>query len=461
MSTAGVFSRDARVAVIGAGPSGIAAAKSLLDEGYGNLVIFDRGKEVGGNWVFDADSGHSSVFETTHIISSKKFSEYDDFPMPDDYPDYPSHWQLAQYFQNYARHFGLYPFIEFETMVERCDKRPDGTWEIETSAAGERTRRQFDVLVVANGHHWKPRWPDYPGKFTGELLHSHDFKRAEPFRDKRVLVIGGGNSACDVAVETSRISKATDISWRRGYWVVPKFLFGRPSDALHNAASDRLRVIPARVRLKGLERLLRLMNGPNSSYGLPDPDHDLGATHPTLNSELLYFLRHGEIKARPDIARWDGTTVTFKDGARAEYDTIIACTGFQIAHPFFERDFLDYSSGPVPLYLKMIPENHDNLYFMGLFQPLGCIWPSAALQAKIMTRRMTGAWRPPTQLGESIRHEMANPDVHQLDTPRHTITVDAPVFRRKLLAELPDGFVSRSQSAVARRRAESALEAAV
>ncbi len=437
MGKDGVFSTDARVCVIGAGPSGIAAAKALLDGGFRELVVFDRGNEVGGNWVFDADSGHSSVFETTHIISSKQFSEYDDFPMPEAYPDYPSHWQLAEYFQSYARHFGLYPFIEFQTTVERCAKRPDGTWEVTIIRDSQRETRLFDVLVVANGHHWKPRWPSYPGELEAELIHSHDFKRAEPFRDRRVLVIGGGNSACDVAVETSRVSTYTHISWRRGYWVVPKFMFGQPTDVIHNATATWAGLIPPGVRLRTMERLLRVLQGSNSRYGLPEPDHHLGESHPTLNSELLYFLRHGEIQARPDIRRWDGRTVTFADGRQDEYDVVIACTGFEIAHPFFDRDFLDYSTGPVPLYLKMIPEQHDSLYFVGLFQPLGCIWPSSALQAEIMVRRMRGAWRPPADLRAAIRNEIDHPDVRQLETPRHTITVDAPLFRQRLLRELP------------------------
>ena len=169
----------------------------------------------------------------------------------------------------------------------------------------------------------------------------------------------------------------------------------------------------------------------------------------------VYFIRHGEIRPRPDVARWEGRRVHFTDGRSAEYDAVIACTGFEIAHPFFDPELIDYSEGPVPLYLKMIPEQHDDLYFIGLFQPLGCIWPSSALQAKIMARRMAGAWSPPRDLGAAIRHEMANPDVEQLDTPRHTITVDAPLFRQRLLAELPADFVSRAP-VPATRHAEAA-----
>jgi hypothetical protein len=434
----GVRSRDARVCVIGAGPSGIAAAKALLDEGFRRVVVLDRGKDVGGNWVFDAASGHSSVFETTHIISSKRYSQYDDYPMPEHYPDYPSHRLLADYFQSYARHFGLYSHIRFETTVERCEPLPGGGWRVTSVQDGARTSDDVDVLVVANGHHWKPRWPTYPGKLSCEYLHSHDFKRATPFANRRVLVIGGGNSACDCAVETARVSTRTEISWRRGYWIVPKLMFGVPGDHLHNELMERTArlSLPAAARLRILEKALEWMQGSNERYGLPKPDHHIGETHPTLNSELLYFIRHGEIGPRPDVARFDGDTVHFVDGASATYDAVIACTGFEIAHPFFDRGLIDFRSGPVPLYMKMIPAAHDDLYFIGLFQPLGCIWPAAALQAKVMARRMTGAWSPPADLRAAIAHEMAHPDVHQLATPRHTITVDAPLFRRRLLAEL-------------------------
>lgn len=439
----GVKSRDARVAVIGAGPSGIAGAKALLDEGYRDVVILDRGSEVGGNWVFDAESGHSSVFETTHIISSKRYSEYDDFPMPESYPDYPGHALLADYFQSYARTFGVDERVRFRTLVERCEPRRDGGWRVTSTTAGETRAEEFDVLVVASGHHWKSRWPQVEGELAAQYLHSHDFKRAEPFRGKRVLVIGGGNSACDVAGETSRIAARVDLSWRRGYWIVPKFLGGVPTDHIHNQTAARLSFLPTAARLKPMETLLRALNGRNRDYGLAEPDHSLGETHPTLNSELLYFIRHGEVHPRRGIRRWDGNTVHFTDGSSGQYDVVIACTGFEIAHPFFDPGVIDYSRGPVPLYLKMIPEEYPDLYFLGLFQPLGCIWPSAALQAKIMARRMRGLWSPPADLRGAIAREMGKPDIRQLDSPRHTITVDAPLFRARLLRELPQDFVRR------------------
>ena len=421
-----------RIAVIGAGPSGITAIKSLREAGFAHVTGFDRNRAVGGNWLFAPEATHSSVFETTHIISSKTLSSYHDYPMPASYPDYPSHAQLAAYFQGYADHFGVTEHIRFGTEVLAAEPLPGDRWALRWQEEGQEHDATFDALVVANGHHWKPRMPAYPGHFTGRILHSHDYKRAAPFAGQRVLVIGGGNSACDVAVETARVSAATDLSWRRGYWIVPKFIFGLPADVV----AERTRWLPRAVRGWLNARLLRVLQGPNARYGLPEPDHPFGATHPTVNSELLYAVRHGHIGARRDIARYEGRTVHFTDGTQAEYDTIIACTGYWIAHPFFRPDVVDFSRGPVPLYLRMFPARHPTLSFIGLFQPLGCIWPAAELQSRLLALRLSGRWSPPADLEAAIARELARPDYAQLDTPRHTITVDYHAFVGRLRAAL-------------------------
>ena len=194
-----------RVCVIGAGPSGITAAKNLLDEGH-DVVVYDFGSDVGGNWVFSEEVGHSSVFETTHIISSRTLSQYADFPMPLDYPDYPSHKNLAAYFQSYSRHFNLYPHIKFNTLVQHCEPINQDKWKVTVEQNGIIQEDIFDALAVCNGHHWLPRMPNYPGSFEGEFIHSHEVKKFSHFTNKKVLVIGGGNSACDVAVESSRVA---------------------------------------------------------------------------------------------------------------------------------------------------------------------------------------------------------------------------------------------------------------
>lgn len=420
-----------RVCVIGAGPSGITAAKNLLDEGM-DVMVYDYGKEVGGNWVFSEGSSHSSVFETTHIISSKTLSQYDDFPFPPEYPDYPSHQQLAAYFQNYAKHFNLYEHIQFDMMVEKCELDSDKKWKVTTTKNGLTKSESFDSLAVCNGHHWKPRYPEYPGNYSGKMMHSHDVKRFSDFTDQRVLVIGGGNSACDVAVESCRFSKSTDISWRRGYWIVPKFIFGKPSDIVGGI----LRIMPKFIWRKATSLMIKIIQGTNSSYGLPEPEEDFGFHHPTVNSELFYFLRHGKIKPQKDIDHYEGQTVFFKDGSKSDYDMIVTCTGYIISHPFFDKKFIDYSEGDVPLYLRMLHPDIENVYFIGLFQPLGCIWPGAELQSKIMAKELAGKWTRPKKVAALANNEVKHPDFKQIKTPRHTITVNYHSFRSRLSKEL-------------------------
>ncbi len=418
-----------RCCVIGAGPSGITAAKHLLQVGLRDVVVYDRNHRVGGNWVFDPGPSHSSVFETTHIISSKALSQYSDYPWPPGHADYPGHRELQAYFEGYARRFDVLPHVRFRTEVARVE--PDGEgWRV---TLGDGTVERFDFVLVANGHHWDPRMPEYPGRFTGELIHSHAFKSAAPYRDRRVLVIGGGNSACDIAVETSRVSATTAISLRRGYYFVPKFLFGLPSDVLHS----RILFLPRPLRARILEWLLRLFTGSFERYGLPKPDHRFLSSHPVVNSELLYFIRHGEIHPRPDVARFEGSAVHFVDGRSDDYDAVIAATGFRISFPFLDRSLVDFTSGTVPLYLRCFHPRLKSLFFIGLLQPIGCVWPLAELQGQLVANLIVGGYRLPADLESRIATETQTNLRTYMHTPRHSTEVDYEPFRKALLREIP------------------------
>lgn len=424
----------ARVCVIGAGPSGITAAKNLLQVGLRNIVVYERQDQVGGNWVFNSKTGHSSVYETTHSISSKWLSEYLDFPMPAEYPDYPSHRQLLAYFQSYAQRFGVMDYIRFNTSVRKAEELPDKTWRI---TLDDGRVEHFDYLIVANGHHWDPKYPSYPGQetFTGEFIHSHDYKSAAPFRDKRVLVIGGGNSACDIAVETARISAFTGISMRRGYYIVPKFsLFGYPADVL----ASRIRWLPRPLYRLALQLAVTLTVGDYRRYGLERPKHGVLQAHLTMNSELLYFLRHGKVHARRDIARFDGKTVHFVDGRAEEYDAVIAATGFNISLPFFDRSFLDFSDGrDVPLYLNVFHPDHPSLAFCGLVQPLGSIWPLSDLQGKLIANYIVGRYGLPSDVRERIAAEVEYRKKHFVQAARHTVETEYFRMYDALNREIP------------------------
>src|SRR3954470_820023 len=243
------------VALIGAGSSGIAVAKALHERGV-PFVCFEASDKVGGNWVFGNSNQMSSAYKSLHINTSRKRMEYSDFPMPLDYPDFPHHSQIARYFDDYVDHFGFRDAIAFETGVERAERPPDGGWLI---TLHDGATERFDALLVANGHHWDKQMPElaFPGAdaFTGVQLHSHDYKGEDPsfFRDKRVVVLGMGNSAMDIAVEASYSAAATYLAARRGAWVVPKYLFGRPLDQISTQAG-----VPFKIRQAVFGTLLRV-----------------------------------------------------------------------------------------------------------------------------------------------------------------------------------------------------------
>lgn len=423
------------IAIIGAGPSGIAAAKECISQGLGDkLVVFEKSDQVGGNWVYREKAGHSSVYETTHIISSKYYSEYEDFPFPAGTPDYPHHSHLRKYFQDYASHFGVVPRIRFHTEVLRASRGADGAWTLRSRGPeGERTET-FDVLMVANGHHWNPRLPEYPGTFAGAFVHSHEFKKAEPYRGKRVLVIGGGNSAADVAVECSRVAARTCISMRRGHWIMPKYMFGLPGDVVYEKTAGWM---PRWLRQPLLRLSIRVMAGDHARFGLQTPEYGVLEGHPTLNSELMYFLGHGEVAPKVGIVRLDGHTVHFADGTHEDFDVIIAATGYRITFPFFDRSFVDWEDATyVPLWRRMFHADVPNLYFIGLFQPLGCIWPLADYQALLACLEIQGRYQRPADLRAAIEDERRHRHFKFVETPRHSTEVDYADFRAELFREL-------------------------
>ena len=400
-----------------------------------DFEVFEKNDRVGGNWVFNSKTGHSSIYENTHLISSKAWSEYEDFPMPADYPDYPSHIQMQNYFENYAKNFRLLEKIRFEHSVEKVTRDQHGDWLVEyRDKDGITASKTFQYLMVANGHHNVPKFPSYPGNYTGKFLHSHDFKSVdESWRNKKILIIGAGNSACDIAVEASRVSKNVKISMRSPQWIFPKFIFGQPGDVF--AAKSRW--LPRRVRQYGLKILVRLILGPYKNYGLPENTLLPLSTHPTLNSDLLEYLRHGRIKIKPAIKSWSEKTVNFVDGTSEEFDIICACTGFWTEFPFFDKSLIDFKEiEKVPLYRKMMHNKFNNLYFIGLFQPIGCIWPLADYQAKLAVAEIKGNYKRPSNIQARIKKEIEKPHFNFGPGQRHAMEVDYHTFRKELGKEL-------------------------
>lgn len=361
--------RSQVLAVIGAGPVGLAITKALKTHGvaYEQLEADD---DVGGNW-------YHGVYETAHIISSKKTTEYSDFPMPADYPDFPSRQQMLDYLRSYADHFELRPQIQFNTKLVMARPLADERWELEL-ANGE--KRIYKGLLVCNGHHWQRRWPHYPGEFAGEYLHSKDYKRPEQLAGQRVLTIGGGNSACDIAAEAARVGAASDLSLRRGYWFLPKTIFGLP---LVELIKGWIPVAAQRVFLKAC---LRIVFGKYERYGLPQPEHKIFAAHPTINSEMLHYVKHGRIKPRVDVARYEGRRVHFVDGTSDEYDVVVCATGYHVSFPFLPPGLVPVAGSVAQLYGGFALPDYKNLYVIGTAQPRYGFGPLATLGGDLLAR---------------------------------------------------------------------------
>src|SRR3954452_5602939 len=271
------------VAIIGAGVSGLCTAKALRDRGIEHTV-FEASDDVGGNWYFGNPNGRSAAYRSLHIDTSNDRISFADYPMPDSYPDFPHHTEIHQWLRSFADEFGLRERIRFGTEVKRAERLEGGGWDVD----GER----HESLVVCNGHHWDPRFPDFPGTFDGPTLHSHhyiDTRDPVDMHDKRVLVVGIGNSAVDICSEVSRkgVASATFLSTRSGAWVLPKYIFGRPADTLVKT-NPRL---PLAFQRRMGALLQRVVSGKPEHFGLPKPNHRFLEAHPTVSSELLLRLR--------------------------------------------------------------------------------------------------------------------------------------------------------------------------
>lgn len=420
--------------MIGAGPSGLAALKRLREMGVAAECL-EREDDSGGNWYHG--SGTSRVFESTRLISSKTLTAFTDFPMPAAYPAYPDHRQCLDYLRGYARAFGLEPHIRLGTTVERIEPAgpPGGGWQVEAEGAAPRV---YGGVVIASGHNHVPRWPTIPGRFAGHLLHAADYAsptRPVPLAGRRVLVIGGGNSGCDIAVEAAKHATRTVHSTRRGYYVVPRTVYGRPADL----RGERLLKMGAPTwlrRLVGLRMIDRTIGLP-WRHGLPRPDHRLFETHPVINSEILGLVTAGRIQPMGDVAAFAGHEVVFRNGTREAFDVVVCATGYRISHPFIDARHLgaDDPDGVPRLFMNLLHPERDDVAVVGLIQPDGGQWGITDLQAAVvarMARAARSAAGAAAWLYRVRRRPEPAPPIRYVDSPRHALEVEHHSYRRRL-----------------------------
>ena len=369
-------------AVIGAGPMGLCTARRLKQEGIA-FTGFEIHSDVGGLW--DIDSPTSTMYHSAHLISSKTMTEFKEFPMPPGTPDYPRHDLMKSYFRGYAEKFRLYEEYQFQTKVIRAEPKENG-WEL-TVDKGDGKARHIPVrgILLANGTLHKPRRITLPGAFSGIRLHSAEYKDADLFKKKRVLIIGCGNSACDIAVDAVHAADRVDMVVRRGYHFLPKFVMGRPIDTL----GGRIR-LPARLKQLVDGMIVKLLIGRPSSFGLPDPSYRLYESHPVVNSLVLHHLGHGDIRVRPGLKTVADRTVTFEDDTIAEYDLILEATGYELDYGIVNSSLLNWKGAAPDLYLNVFHPDRDDLFIMGMVEAAGLGWQGRDDQARMVALYLAG-----------------------------------------------------------------------
>jgi Flavin-binding monooxygenase-like len=346
-----------KVCVVGAGPAGLAMARTLKRFRV-EFDVYERHSAVGGIW--DQANPGSPIYDSAHFISSKTKSHFVDFEMPADYPDYPSHQQILAYLRAFARAYGLQENIHFNAAVERVEQTAAG-WKV-SLATGE--MKSYGWLVAASGANWHPRIPSFPGAFAGEHHHTSTYRTPDEFRGKRVLIVGAGNSGCDIACDAAHSAKAAFISLRRGYHFFPKHILGEPLDVF----VERGRHLPKWLSQFLLGRLLRLLNGDLTRFGLKAPDHKVLESHPIVNSQVLHYLSHGDLIAKPNISSLNGAEVVFDDGSREGIDVIIYATGYRWELPYLEGGLIRWEEGRPDLYMSVFAREHPTLFVLGLFE---------------------------------------------------------------------------------------------
>ncbi|MEM6331520.1 MAG: NAD(P)-binding domain-containing protein, partial [Planctomycetota bacterium] len=322
--------------------------------------------------------------------------------------------------------------IRYGAGVSEVRRRGGGGWDVELDH-GE--TRSYTRLVVANGHNWDPRWPNLPGSFAGRLMHSSEYKTPDVLAGKRVLVIGGGNSGCDIAVEAAQNADRTLLSLRRGYHFLPKFFHGTPIDVCGE------RMLRWRVPLWLRRALARsasfFLLGHPPWLGLPRPDHRLFETHPVINSQLVYHLGHGGVAIRPEVAGLSGQGVRFVDGSEDEVDVIICATGFNVSMPFLPEPELEWRDGRPRLFLNVFHPDCDDLFFAGLIQPDSGQFGLVDRQAQLIAEYLRGIDRRSAAADwfrAEKRRRAGEPAsrIRYLATPRHALEVEHFSYRNRL-----------------------------
>lgn len=350
--------KSARVCVVGAGVTGLVAIRELLAAGH-DVQAYEKSEDVIGVW--------AGVYDSVQLLTSRTATSFKGYPMPEDYPQFPTGQQYRDYIRAFARDTGLLEHIRFSTAVESATPVDGGTggWDVTLS---DGTTEHFDVLVAAHGHLWDPFIPEVAGEFAGPQLHTSQYRNPGDMAGETVLVVGSGNSACDMVTDAIASGRQALMSLRRPTWFVPQSFFGTPRGDLGFFGQ-----IPGKAGDHLTRMLVRTVVGDPESYGFPQPsDENWAATPPTFSTLVPYWAQRGRVKAVPEIARFEGRTVHFVDGSSTEADTVIWATGYKAPVPFLAEGVLSTIGGiPARIVGGLVSADADNLYYSGMCSPRG------------------------------------------------------------------------------------------
>jgi cation diffusion facilitator CzcD-associated flavoprotein CzcO len=433
MTAPGGGQLEKSIAVIGAGAAGLCAAKYLKQAGFQNITIFEIGTQIGGMWCYQNDSGRSSAYKTLHINTAKNLTNFSDYPFDSTVQFFPSHWDMHRYLISYADHFGLTPLIRFGTRITDVKPlfvpgREEPRWVLTLENGAQQS---FDRVIVANGHLSEPHHVAELQGFTGQYLHSHDYREPEPFVGKRICVVGAGNSAFDIASDVCVNSPYCVLVARSGVLIAPKLILGHPfTDVSMRLYRDW---IPEFVRRRLLRALVFLVHGRMTDLGFKPLTK---RTHPTSNATIVQHVAYRRVMVKTGIEGVRGQTIRFDDGSENEFDVIIAATGYSIDLPFISSEIVPVKDNRIDLYKRIVPPGWPGLYFVGMFNTTTALNQVFEWQSKWIAEVELGhaVLPPPDEMIADIdakREWIASS--YQNKSPRHTIEEEHLPYRRELV----------------------------
>ncbi|KAL0942994.1 dimethylaniline monooxygenase [Colletotrichum truncatum] len=438
-----------RIAIVGAGPSGLSAIKEFTAAGF-EVQCFERAHAIGGQWLYDpnptADT-HSSIYNGVILNSCREPSAFGDFPLdPARYPIFYHHSLHLRYLNEFAAHFGLLKHIQFRTTVVGCSPTSEGGWELRIRSENENGTEDeavltFDAVVCGTGLGNRPKIPEFPGraKFKGEVFHSHYYRKPTPLEGKKVVIVGLGPTAIDLACEIGPLAKDLRIVNKRGAWVLPRFILGKPTEALNSRASATW--LPFSVQAFLFKQVFNNLVGKQPA--VLQPSHHIMAQNAAVRSDFTEKLKSGVFNLhRSDITSFTESGVLLDDGTTLEADVVILSTGYHHAdYPFLPPGTIESKDAPAPhidLYKHIVPPRAKNLFIMGNVEVVG---PASAIiegQARWITAVLQGTIQLPNEedMMKDIRAFRAWQAKHFINSARHIISVELNSYVDGLLAPL-------------------------